>query len=438
MKRNISKTDLFSIALGSVIGWGAFMLPGNLFLPNYGILNTLIGFAIAVFMLFFIEKNYVRLIGFIPENGGEYSFAYKIFGEKIGFVTGWGLLLAYVSIIPLNATAVPMVLDTLFPVYQKGILLYTLVDYNVYLNDILISTIMIVIFTFINIKSLSSAIWAQKICVLMLLMSLLFIFFLAGYNISNNHILNMKTNLGDIDISSIIRIIAFAPWAFIGFDTIAQMSGEHSLTSKQVSQTTLLSILFGALIYNMLNIMTALGIPNGLLQDSSWATGFAVKNLLGDGALLFLAVAMMGAVISGLNGFFVGSTRLLEKMYSDFTKKQVDEPKTPTNIILFISLCVIFVPFMGRNALLWFVDLSSVGASLAYLVTCLSALKIANSQKDKIIAMMGVCVSIFFLVVLLLPIFGANITTPSYYCLILWVILGVFVYNKFNKNKGNL
>ncbi|PID86228.1 amino acid permease, partial [Candidatus Gracilibacteria bacterium] len=100
--------------------------------------------------------------------------------------------------------------------------------------------------------------------------------------------------------------------------------------------------------------------------------------------------------------------------------------------------CAFFVPFMGRNALLWFVDLSSVGASLAYFVTCLSALKIANTQKDKIIAMMGGGVSVLFLVVLLLPIFGTNISVPSYYCLVLWIVLGIFVYKLFNKNKGKL
>lgn len=429
---HVGKKEIFTIALGSVIGCGAFMLPGNVFLPNYGVLNTFIGFFIAIFMLVFIEKSYTKVMEKVPKSGGEYSFATELLGKKSGFVTGWGLLLAYISIIPLNATAVPMVLDAVFPFYSQGLLLYSISDYPVYLNEILVSLGIIVFFTALNIRGIQGALRAQNILVFSLLFSLFLIVFLTLFNIGDVEVRNLNSNWGKFDLSSVIRIVAFAPWAFIGFDAVAQLSGDHKVPSKTVSKMTMLAIIFGAIIYNALNIIT--GIGQSQLGDSSWATGESVKFLVGNGIFYFLAIAMFGAVVPGLNGFFISSSRLVTSMSSDFNigvhapSVQVSNVVIPSWVMYFIGICAMIVPFFGRTALLWFVDLSSVGASVAYFMTCLCAYSIAKSWQDRIISALGMIVSFAFLIFLLTPIFGSNISTPSYYSLLFWIILGLIIY----------
>ena len=464
MSHKLQKKEIFSVALGSVIGWGAFVLPGNVFLKDYGLLNTAIGFTIAVFMLVFIEKSYSMVMERVPKSGGEYSFANDLLGKKTAFVTGWGLLLAYISIIPLNATAVPMVLDKVFPSYSKGSLLYTVSGYEVFSNDVLVSLSIIIFFIIINLRGLKDAALAQKICVFTLVFSLMVITLFTFGSIGEVEQQNLQSNLGTIDTASIIRIIAFAPWAFIGFDTVAQLAGDHRIAAKTVSRVTLLAIIIGALIYNVLNLITALGVNSTELDAVSWQTGQAVKTLVGNGLFYLLGVAMFGAVISGLNGFFIGSSRLVLSMSQDYdigtqslnNKSDADLRATknvetvenagtssgsiniPKWIIFFIGGCSLMVPFLGRNALLWFVDLSSVGASIAYLVTCVCAYKIAETGTGKFISIMGVLVSFAFLVFLLTPFFDSNITMPSYYVLILWCVLGLMVYLFLNKSKPNV
>lgn len=430
----VGAKEIFTIALGSVIGWGAFMLPGNIFLPKYGVLNTLIGFSVAILMLFFIEKSYTKVMAKIPKAGGEYSFATEILGKKTGFITGWGLLLAYISIIPLNATAVPMVLDTVFPFYSKGSLLYSVSGYPVYLNDILVSLAIVVFFTLLNVKGIKGALTAQNILVFSLLSSLLVIASLTVFNVGSVELENLGSNWGQVEQSSIIRIIAFAPWAFIGFDAVAQLSGDHKVSSKTVSRMTMIAIILGAVIYNLLNIVTAVGLNSEQLTSSSWATGDAVRLLIGNGMFYFLAIAMFGAVVSGLNGFFISSSRLVSSMSSDFsigsrtTILQDGSVSIPTWVMYFIGVCAMIVPFFGRTALLWFVDLASVGASIAYFMTCLCAYKISFSIKDKFISFIGMIVSLAFLVFLLTPFFDSNISLPSYYSLLFWVIFGIVIY----------
>lgn len=441
----LGKKEIFTIALGSVIGWGAFILPGNVFLPNYGVLNTLVGFSIAILMLVFIENSYAKVMEKVPKSGGEYSFANEILGKKSGFITGWGLLLAYISIIPLNATAVPMVLEAVFPFYSQGTLLYLVSDSPVYLNDILISISIIICFTVINILGIKGALNVQNYLVFALLASVLILLFFTLLNIEQTQLANLESHWGKLDVSSVIRIIAFAPWAFIGFDAVAQLAGDHKLSSKSVSKMTMIAIIFGALIYNILNIITALGMDVSGLEISSWATGDSVKALVGEGLFYLIAIAMFGAVVSGLNGFFVSSSRLVKTMADDYnissSRSGIVSVKSqgvviPNWVFIAIGIISIVVPFFGRTALLWFVDLSSVGASIAYFMTCLCAYKISSFFKDRLMSGIGMLVSLAFLIFLLTPVFDSNISLPSYYSLIFWSVLGLVVYLAVKYKRG--
>lgn len=441
----LGKKEIFTIALGSVIGWGAFILPGNVFLPNYGVLNTLVGFSIAILMLSFIENSYAKVMEKVPKSGGEYSFANEILGKKSGFITGWGLLLAYISIIPLNATAVPMVLEAVFPFYSQGALLYSVSDSPVYLNDILISISIVICFTVINILGVKGALNVQNYLVFALLSSILILIFFTLLNIEQTQLANLESHWGQLDVSSVIRIIAFAPWAFIGFDAVAQLAGDHKMSSKSVSRMTMIAIIFGALIYNILNIITALGMDVSGLKISSWATGDSVKALVGEGLFYLIAIAMFGAVVSGLNGFFVSSSRLVKTMADDYnissSRSGIVSVKTkgvviPNWVFIAIGVIAIVVPFFGRTALLWFVDLSSVGASIAYFMTCLCAYKISSVFKDKLMSGIGMFVSLAFLIFLLTPVFDSNISLPSYYSLIFWSVLGLVVYLAIKHKRG--
>lgn len=426
--KSIGKVELFTVALGSVIGWGAFMLPGNFFLKNVGVLNTAIGFFIAVIMIAFIEKSYSLMMSKYNDVGGEYTYAKNLFGNGVGFFTGWLLLLAYISIIPLNATAIPMVFEKIFPFYNKGSLLYTIVGFPVYLNDLLLSLSFILIFTLIQIKGVKFSTRTQNITVFMLLISVIYLFVFSLMNLEQVQWNNFESNLGSFNLELVIRVIAFAPWAFIGFDTVAQLTSESKTNPKTASLMAFIAVVFGALVYNVLNVITAFGVAAEDVNSSGWATGDAVYNLLGGVALLIIGVAMFGAVLSGLNGFFMSSSRLSGAMLKDSTGNLT--PDKNKQVIIFIGFIALIVPFFGRNALFWFVDVSSVGASFAYLLTCLAAYKVSRKMSFKLVSLVGVTASISFLFFLLTPFFNSNIPLVSVYVLLVWSVLGSVLYNK--------
>ena len=142
----LNRIDIFSIVLGAIIGWGSFMLPGTKFLKESGVINTFLGLFLGVICIIIIEKNYLIMMQTHDEEGGEFSFTYNNLGKKHGFIVGWFLTLAYFTMIPLNATAFPLVIKKIFGGILEFGYLYNVAGYNIYLGEILTSSIIIIAF----------------------------------------------------------------------------------------------------------------------------------------------------------------------------------------------------------------------------------------------------------------------------------------------------
>ena len=62
-KRSMRPLDVWALALGAIIGWGCFVLPGNAFLPKAGPLGTALGMLIGASLILVIAG--LSLFGFM-------------------------------------------------------------------------------------------------------------------------------------------------------------------------------------------------------------------------------------------------------------------------------------------------------------------------------------------------------------------------------------
>jgi len=104
MAKTLKPRWVFAIALGSAVGWGAFILPTD-WLATGGPLGTLVGFAIGAGLMLVIAVSYGFLIRTFPVSGGELTYALIGYGRVHAFFAGWFLTLGYVCIVALNASA---------------------------------------------------------------------------------------------------------------------------------------------------------------------------------------------------------------------------------------------------------------------------------------------------------------------------------------------
>ena len=432
MKRSLGKFDIFAIVLGAIIGWGSFMLPGTKFLKEAGVINTALGLILGAICIILIEKNYAVMINSQDEEGGEFSYTYNNMGKKHGFVVAWFLILAYLSMIPLNATAFPLVIKKLIgPVFEIGYL-YTIAGYDIYFAEILISTLIICLFAFINIRGISGTSKIQNVIILALISSISIVFI--GMLIksdkaqfTNNYISNYKFDLGGI-----AKVFSITPFAFIGFDAIPQLSKEFNFSKKKASFVAIVSLLIGTLIYNILNIITGLAFSPEEAVGLDWAAGSAVIEVVGKWAFLLLIVALCAAVWSGINGFMICSSKLLGSIarYGLVPSSigNVNKNGVYNNSIKFVAIISLVAPWFGREAIIWIVDMSSLGAAIAYFYVSYISIKKAKTNGAKVTGIVGVLISVLFMLLLLVPMSPAALGIEPITALILWCVLGFVFY----------
>lgn len=131
LERTMKPAWVFAIALGSAVGWGAFILPVE-WLADGGTAGALIGFAIGTVLMAIIAVSYGLVIRALPVTGGELSFTLHAFGRYASFVVGWFLALAYACIIALNASAMTLVFRQLFPSLMERGYLYSIAGWDIH------------------------------------------------------------------------------------------------------------------------------------------------------------------------------------------------------------------------------------------------------------------------------------------------------------------
>lgn len=67
----MSSLGVWALALGAMIGWGCFVMPGDTLLPDAGPIGASIGLALGAAMIILISFSYSYLISKYPVAGGE-------------------------------------------------------------------------------------------------------------------------------------------------------------------------------------------------------------------------------------------------------------------------------------------------------------------------------------------------------------------------------
>ena len=458
MAKTLKPHWVFAIALGSAVGWGAFILPTD-WLSTGGPLGTLSGFAIGAGLMIIIAISYGFLIRTFPVSGGELAYALIGYGRVHSFFAGWFLTLGYICIVALNASALALLFRKIMPsVIEQGYL-YTVAGWDVYLPEILISTTALVVFAFLNIRgtALSGRIqfWA---CVLMILAVIaIFISVVAS---PDTHFTNMSPALPDgvSPVAAIIAIVAIAPWAFIGFDNVPQAAEEFDFSPSKALRLIILAIVAATALYMAMLVSVSVAEPWQALANSgsAWGTADAVTGVIGGSGLLLLAIAITMGVSTGLNGFYVSASRVLmamgrAEMIPPVFSRLHHKYKTPYVGIIAVLLVCLISPWFGRAALTWVVDMSSIGVTIAYLYTCLCAFRIFRptheardpealpgmySTSKKVLSAIGAVVALIFMLLLLVPGSPGALGKESLIALAAWIVIGIiFFLSRIRHNR---
>lgn len=442
LKQNLSEKFVWAIAYGSCIGWGAFILPGD-WIGQSGPISAAIGIVIGALLMILIAVSYGALVERFPVSGGAFAFSFLGFGRYVSFFSSWFLTFGYICVVALNATAFSLLIKFLLPDILETGKLYTIAGWDVYITEILIASLLLVIFMFIAIKGTSISGSLQFYFCVALVITVLILFF--GSFFGSNFSLENLQPLANKEkgwMTSIIMIVAVAPWAYVGFDNIPQTAEEFDFSPNKTFKLIVYSLLAAAITYVLMILYTGwLSSSANGLNGQLWLTGAVTSGAFGYIGLAILSIAIIMGIFTGLNGFLMSSSRLLFSMGrsgimpSVFSKLH-SKYKTPYVAIIFLVAITLIAPWLGRTALTWIVDMSSTGVSIAYFITCLSAARLFSYDKTsntygpvyKTLAILGTFVSFIFLLLLLIPSSPAGLSMPSYIALFSWLIIGLIFF----------
>jgi len=443
----MSKRFIWAVAYGSSIGWGAFILPGD-WLAQSGTLGAILGITIGGLLMLIIAVSYGALTAKFPMSGGEFAFSYVGFGKYFSFITSWFLVLGYIGIIALNASAFTLLFKFLFPNFFEVGYLYSVAGWDVYLGEVLLATFVLALFAYISTKGsgLSGKIQFVFCSFIALAVAglLLSSFFTGDFALENTKPLFAE---GNSWLTSILLIVAIAPFMYVGFDNIPQTAEEFNFSANKTFKLLVFSIVAAIFTYIAMILLTSWTFyDQQSIGGAQWITGSVVQNSMGVVGMSVLAFAISFGVFTGMNGFYLSSSRLLFALgRANFIPKSFSKVhpvnKTPYVAVLFVMVTCFAAPWLGRTALEWIVDTSSVSVSVAFFATSATAVKIFSKGKEKnkfftSFGILGIAISIIFLALLLIPSSPAALTVPSYIVLAIWIILGaIFFATQFKKLK---
>ncbi len=441
LKNTMSKKFVWAVAFGSSVGWGAFILPGD-WLTSSGTLGATLGIIIGGLLMLIIAVAYGALTQKFPVSGGEFAFIYQSFGKYTSFIASWFLVLGYICIVALNASAFSLLFKFVAPSFLEVGYLYTIAGWDVYIMEVILSTLILVVFAFISIRGsgLSGALQFYFCVFMALVVGGLFLtsFFVGDFSFENTQpLFNEEVGM----LTSIILIVAIAPWMYVGFDSIPQAAEEFKFDARYTFRLIVFGIIASIITYVAMILLTSWIYPDqNAIDGATWVTGSVVLESMGATGLLMLAIAISFGIFTGLNGFFLSSSRLTFALgRANFIPKVFSKlhPRfdTPYIAVIFVLIVCLAAPWLGRTALSWIVDMSSVGVSIAFFVTSLVSVKFFSQRENKnnvyvIFGALGAVISLVFLALLLIPASPAALTMPSYIALLAWAVLGVlfFIY----------
>ena len=470
LKRKLNPMHVWAIAFGCVIGWGSFINPGKKFLSTSGVAGTAIALVLGALVMIIIAFSYAYMVPKYPKAGGEFTFTKNCFGKRLAFICGWFLVVAYLTNVPMNSTAIGLIVDGLdggADILKFGFH-YTVAGFDIYMGEMLLAMAILALFGYLNIIGVQKAAFVQTV-LSTLLVTCVFTLFIAALVSAKAQGVNMQPvwgfdkagamaaeagmdNIGDFAhkgtagvLGAILATFAIAPWAYVGFDAIPQTAEEFNFSFRKVSFIMIIAIVFGCFVYVSNNTVAAAALANWpeRVMAGEWVVLVAAEELLGSFGKVLIGVGVSCAVLSGIMGFYLASSRLMYSMSRDgylpaWFGKVDAKYGTPKNAMIFCVAVSLSGPILGREALGWFVDMSAIGASIGYFFTSAATLVTLRQKGDgtgflKVMAITGVVFSAIFMILQLVPIpglSGVHFGRESYIMLLIWVAIGLVFYAK--------
>ena len=444
LARYLSRTDVWGMMFGCMVGWGVFVMPGTTFLPVAGPAGTTLAMGIGVAVMLILSVSFSYLMTRSPQTGGVYMYTKDAFGRDHAFICSWFLCLSYLTIVFLNGSALFVVVRTLLGNRLQTSVSYMIAGNRIYLGEVTASVLVLVC---VGVLFLVAKPVLQRLQTVLAIILIAGVVVMALICLPHVHAADVFGTFGTQGLKpgyAVFSLVILAPWAFVGFEVVSFDTAHFRFPVRRIGPLFVAAILVAGFAYTAMNLVGITAVPDGyaswkeyiaalnsLSGVESVPTFYAARTYMGTAGLVITGITAIAAILTGIIGGYRATLRVLSTMAEDHI---LSERFSNTKFsILFIMILSVLISLLGRKTLSWFVDLTSFGAIVAYGYTSASAYKTAKAENEHriiITGFAGTCIAIAFAVVQLVPRLAAleAMGSAAFLLLSLWCLLGFVFY----------
>ena len=441
--------NVWALSFGCAVGWGAFMMPGNLFLPNAGPIGSALAILIGGISMIIIGYNFCRLAVRYQGNGGIYAYTKNLLGYDHAFLAAWSLIITYLAIIWANATAVVLLARMLFGNLLQWGFHYQLAGFDVYFGEIV--TTWGVFLSFGAFSCFGGRIKRHIYTAFaLLLISIIILLFLSLCVVNHHFVFYPPFQPEHNTALQVFSMLMVAPWMFFGYECVTHAIDDFHFPVQNLFKLVVISVICGVAAYTLLIWVGILSVPPeysswkdyidnvGHMQGMSSLPVFhSVGSTFGMMGIWVLGVAILSGIATSILGLYRTCSYLFQVMAKDgllpvqFAKTDLNG--VPRNALFLAIAASLPIPFLGRTAIVWLVDVLTISGSLAYGYVSLCNYLESKKTKHKRGMQMGIAGMVFSLFFFFCPIMpdmllGTSLNTESYLLLAVWSTLGFLYY----------
>ncbi|AGE38447.1 amino acid permease [Lactiplantibacillus plantarum] len=427
-ERTLSAVDLIALGIGAVIGTGIFILPGTVAATKAGP-GIILSFVLAAIVCAVAAMCYAEFASVLPIAGSAYSYGNIVYGEMIGWIIGWALVLEYVLAVATVAVGWAAYFNSFIAGFglklPKAITGSFDPAHGTYIN--VVAILIVCLIAWIIDTGLKTSIRLNNIIVVVKLAIIVLFLLVGSFYVKPSN----WTPFAPFGGTGILKGAAVVFFAYLGFDAVSSSAAEvknakrnmpigiiGTLVICTIFYIFVSGVLTGMVSYKQLNVDDAVAFALQLVHQNF------VAGIISIGALAGMFTMMVTMIYSSSRLLYsIGRDGLLPRFLG-----KIDKHHAPKNAMLTVTIVISILA--GLIPLDQLANLVNIGTLIAFAFVSFGILLLRRNPKLN--AIKGFRVPLYpvlpIISGLLCLFMMTQLSMETWLASLVWFLLGLIIY----------
>ena len=427
-ERTLSAVDLIALGIGAVIGTGIFILPGTVAATKAGP-GIILSFVLAAIVCAVAAMCYAEFASVLPIAGSAYSYGNIVYGEMIGWIIGWALVLEYVLAVATVAVGWAAYFNSFIAGFglklPKAITGSFDPAHGTYIN--VVAILIVCLIAWIIDTGLKTSIRLNNIIVVVKLAIIVLFLLVGSFYVKPSN----WTPFAPFGGTGILKGAAVVFFAYLGFDAVSSSAAEVKSAKRNmpigiigtlvictIFYILVSGVLTGMVSYKQLNVDDAVAFALQLVHQNF------VAGIISIGALAGMFTMMVTMIYSSSRLLYsIGRDGLLPRFLG-----KIDKHHAPKNAMLTVTIVISILA--GLIPLDQLANLVNIGTLIAFAFVSFGILLLRRNPKLN--AIKGFRVPLYpvlpIISGLLCLFMMTQLSMETWLASLVWFLLGLIIY----------